>query len=294
MVARVTSDVSNPRPPIVRPQRLVRLFPVGVGIGLFIASIVFSITNWTLEDMDAYWDAATRLRAGEPLYREYADPTVANVYRYAPWFAFLWVPLTFLPKMVVATGWSVLLLAAVGAVLLPLVRDRTPAALAAAGLLGSFLLTIASVGNVHPLLIAALVFGLDRRSGPLWIAATASLKAVPIVFVLVYAARREWARVIATGVLTLLLIAPMLLFDLSHYPTDPGELSYSFYNRLPVLWAASTAVLVGIAVLVAARRSRFAWLGMSIAVVAALPRTFGYDFTFVLAGLAGAERRKTR
>ncbi|MGH2385582.1 MAG: hypothetical protein ACRDGB_11120, partial [Candidatus Limnocylindria bacterium] len=67
---------------------------VAVIISLYVlaAGILYSIGNWTLEDMDAYWDAAVRLRAGEPLYREYADATAANVYRYAPWFAFAWIP----------------------------------------------------------------------------------------------------------------------------------------------------------------------------------------------------------
>lgn len=252
------------------------------------------MSNWTLEDMDAYWDAAMRLRMGEPLYREYADTTVANVYRYAPWFAFAWIPLTFLPKTLVGVMWSLVLLAACAGALWPLVRQRSPASLAAAALLGSFLLTIASVGNVHPLLIVALVLGLERRSGPLWIAVTASLKAVPVLFVLVYVARREWGRVLATSILSVVLIGPMLVFDLSHYPTDPGELSYSFYNRIPIVWASSTALQVAIAIWLSARRSAFGWLAMSVAVIAALPRTFGYDFSFVLAGLARSDRRDSQ
>ncbi|MGH2385326.1 MAG: glycosyltransferase 87 family protein, partial [Candidatus Limnocylindria bacterium] len=249
------------------------------------------IGNWTLEDMDAYWDAAVRLRAGEPLYREYADATAANVYRYAPWFAFAWIPLTFLPKAVVGVLWSLVLLMACGASLWPLLRARSMASVAAAGVLGSLLLTISAVGNVHALVIVALVFGIEHRSGALWIAVAASLKAVPILFVLVYAARRQWGRVLVTGILTVVLIGPMLFFDLTHYPTNPGDAGYSFFTSFPILWAAAATTLVGLGVLLAARRSPHAWLAMSVAVVAALPRIFGYDFSFVLAGLAGSGRR---
>jgi hypothetical protein len=269
---------------------------IAVTISLYVlaAGVLQSIGNWTLEDMDAYWDAAMRLRAGEPLYREYADVTVANVYRYAPWFAFAWIPLTFLPKALVGFLWSALLLAACGAVLLPLLRARSMASLAAAGLLGSFLLTISAVGNVHALIIVALVFGLEHRSGALWIATAASLKAVPILFVLVYAARRQWDRVLVTGVLSVVLIGPMLLFDLTHYPTDPGNAGYSFFSTFPILWAVAAITFVGLAVLLAARRSAYAWLAMSVAVIAALPRMFGYDFSFALAGLAAPNRRDSQ
>jgi hypothetical protein len=202
------------------------------------------------------------------------------------------VPLTYAPKAIIGFVWSVVLLAAVVASLWPLFERRTSASIAAATLLGSFLLTIASVGNVHPLLIASLVHGLERRSGPLWIAAAASLKAVPILFALVYLGRREWDKAALTLGLAILLIGPMLLFDLSHYPTDPGELSYSLYNRIPLLWVATTSVLTLIGFWLAVRRSRFAWLAISTAVVAALPRTWGYDFSFVLTGIAGRDRRE--
>ena len=275
-------------------ERVACVVAVTISLYVLAAGILYTIGNWTLEDMDAYWDAAMRLRAGEPLYREYADASAANVYRYAPWFAFAWVPLTLLPKAVVGVLWSALLLAASGAVLWPLLRARSMASLAAAGLLGSFLLTISAVGNVHALMIVALVFGMEHRSGALWIAAAASLKAVPILFVLVYAARRQWGRVLVTGILTLVLIGPMVFFDLTNYPTDPGDAGYSFFTSLPILWAAAATCLVGMAVLLAARRSAYAWLAMSVAVVAALPRTFGYDFSFVLAGLAGSHRRDSQ
>ena len=77
-------------------------------------------------------------------------------------------------------------------------------------------------GNVQPLLVLMLMWGVERRSGPLWVAVGASLKAVPLVLALVYAGRGEFGKAAWSLALTLILIAPMLLFDLASYPTSPG------------------------------------------------------------------------
>ena len=259
---------------------------VGIAVGYGLAQVVFSLTGWTLVDMDAYWQAGLRLREGAALYPMYADSTAAEVYRYTPWFAFAWVPLTYLPIWLVRVLWSALLLAGVGAALFPLVRQPSHASIALAALLGSLLLRIASVGNVHPLLVAALVLGVARPSGPIWVGVTASLKIVPILFAVVYAARGEWGRAAVSAVVAAVLVAPTFLFDLSNYPADPGELSFSLYNRIPVAWAALALGLVALAALVARRRSAYSWLAMAVAALAALPRTFAYDFTFLLVGTA--------
>jgi alpha-1,2-mannosyltransferase len=265
---------------------MLRMVAVGIALGLGLAQVIFSLSGWTLEDMNAYWDAALRLREGAALYPAYADPTAADVYRYTPWFAFAWLPLTFLPIGVVRVLWSVALLAGVGAALLPLLRRPTYASIALAAILGSLLLRIASVGNVHPLLIAALVLGVARPSGPMWVGVAASLKVVPILFAVTYAARGEWRRAAASLIVAAVLVAPTFLFDLSRYPADPGELSFSLYNRIPIAWAALAGGLVAFAAFLAWRRSAHAWLAMAIAALVALPRTFAYDFTFLLVGTA--------
>jgi hypothetical protein len=273
-------------------MRMLRMVAVGIAVGYGLAHVVFSLSGWTLEDMDAYWQAGLRLREGAALYAAYADPTAAEVYRYTPWFAFAWVPLTYLPIGVVRVLWSALLLAGAGAALLPLVRRPSQASIALAALLGSLLLRIASVGNVHPLIIAALVLGVARPSGPFWVGIAASLKVVPILFALVYAAQGEWRRAAMSLAVAAVLVAPTFLFDLTDYPADPGELSFSLYNRIPIAWAALAGGLVAFAAVLAQRRSAYAWLAMALAALAALPRTFAYDFTFLLVGMAG--RRSDR
>lgn len=267
------------------PRLLVRgsmLFVLAIFIGEGIAHLVFAIGNWSLEDMDAYWAAGMRLRDGEPLYA-FFHPNSNEVIRYAPWFAYAWIPLTYLPRGLVEVGWGTILVVASAGAVAPLLRRPTPAALALAGLLGPFLVWTASRGNLHPLLIVALVHGVERRSGPVWIALAASLKAVPILFVLVYAGRRQWGRVALTVALTAILTGHMLLFDLSNFASDPGG-SQSLLFISPLVWAAVAGLGLAFAVIAAMLRSRYAWLGSATAAMTVLPRFFLYDLTYLLVG----------
>ena len=80
------------------------------------------------------------------------------------------------------------------------------------------------------------MWGVERRSGPIWIALGASLKAVPLALALVYAGRGEWRKAAVAAGLTALLVAPMLLFDLSGYSTDPGPNQNSLAGVSPFLF----------------------------------------------------------
>jgi hypothetical protein len=263
--------VSSCRTALTLPQvRWGVALPLAVGIGLSVACLVWAASLPQVLGLDAYWQAALRVRAGEPLYLDFGDPNATLAYRYAPWFAWLWVPLTFLPQPIVYTAWRVLLF---GAVAWVVTRPQNPWVLALAG---PFLAFYAWGGNVHPLVIAGLLYGVERRSGPLWIALAASLKAVPILFTLVYIGRRQWLRALATLAVTAVLIAPMALNDLSSFQGDPGPSIGLYYQVGTPAWAA---VAVAAAVLVLIRPT---WLMAGIAVVAALPRLLLYDFAFLL------------
>lgn len=180
-------------------------------------------THWYFEDAGAYWEAALRLRAGEPLYVDHLiDP---ELYRYAPWFAFAWVPLTFLPEPLVMAAWAGVLLVAAGWLVWP--DWRNPVHVALSLLIYPDLLRVTSTGNVQPLLLALIAATLLTRWGPWVLGITASLKVFPLAFALYYG--RRWSRyAIAFGTAGV-LIAPMLLFDLSGYPPrdliSPGMLS---------------------------------------------------------------------
>jgi hypothetical protein len=254
---------------------------VVIAIGFF--NLYQAAIHWTLSDAAAYWNAALRLREGGELYPVLANVDASEVYRYAPWFAWLAVPFTFLPVQVAGAIWSVLLLGGSALALVPLVRARAWLAVA---LFGPILVGISAVGNVHPLLIAPLAWTLERRSGPLWVGVAASLKVFPIIFALVYLGRRQWpAAAIAVGV-TGLLWAPALLYDLSGYATEPGQAASLI--SVPVLWAVVIGAGIGITLRLAG--GRFGWLAAATTLVLALPRLFVYDVTYLMAGVQARDR----
>jgi hypothetical protein len=229
-----------------------------------------------LSDMNAYWDAALRLRQGEPLYPPLFDTQSADVYRYAPWFAFVWVPLTFLPYPIVGGIW---VLASLGAAAYVVLRVQN---VVVALFLGPVLVQVALIGNVHILLLAGLLWGLERRSGPAWIALAASLKAFPLLLALVYVGRGEWRRVGFTLLITALLVLPILAFDLSAYPfSDGGGVDHHY--GLP--WPWMPAVLVVTALVLA--RSKYGWLIAATTIVFASPGAQPYHLTYPLLGLTG-------
>ena len=268
--------------------RLLPLCVVALVAGLSIVHIAYMLTMVHGSDVDAYWGAAMRLREGSTLYPAFAHEDANEVYRYAPWFAWLWVPLTYLPRGIVTVAWTCLLVAASALALLPL-WGRTPARLALLALLGAQLVIVSLYGNVHALVLAPLVWFIDRRSGPLWIAIATSLKAAPLLLVLAYVGRRQWGRAALTIGLTALLLAPMLLYDLTNYTTNPGY-NWGLFALSPALWLAALALAAGTAVAVA--RSQYGWLGSGVATVAAFPRLLGYDMTFLLVGLGDQPRKE--
>ena len=248
--------------------------------------------NWRFEDVRAYWEAALRLREGLPLYGGTDDPNSYGVFRYAPWFAYLWVPLTYLPPTAAELLWGALLAGSSLAVLIALVRLRTAAAVALALLLLPMFHSLVQVGNVQPLLVATLAFGVSRRGGPLWIAAAASLKATPILYALVYVARRQWTRVAVTMLAAAVLLAPMLFADLGQYQTDPGASFSLYYYVSPLAWAVAAGAAILLAAWLAWRRSDWVWVAASVAVALAAPRTHATYATFLVVGLlVGAQDR---
>jgi hypothetical protein len=276
----IVSASTSPRAgrPAFSRVRLARTVALAVILAIGIVNLYWAVAGWTLSDAAAYWNAAMRLRDGGQLYPVLANVDASDVYRYAPWFAWAAIPVTYLPMQVAGALWSLVLLAASGWALLPLVRARAWLLLA---LFAPILVGISAVGNVQALIVAALVHGLERRSGPLWIALAASLKLTPLAFALVYAGRREWTRFVAACALTGLLWAPALLYDLRGYATEAGQAASLF--AVPVLYVGVVAIAIGVTLALA--RARLGWLAASTTVVLALPRLFVYDVSFLMASL---------
>jgi len=272
--------------------RLAQIIALALCITAGLAFAVANLFSWELEDAEAYWNAALRLRQGADLYVPVTADDEVLAYRYAPWLAWVWVPLTYLPKPLVQVAWSVALLSAVIIALAPLARARTTAAICLLFLLGGILVRTASTGNVHAVMVAALVWGVPRRSGPVWIAAAASLKIVPVLYALVFLGRREWLRFVTTFVLTGVLWLPVLLYDLDEYPAEAG-VSLSLLSIVgPVWWGLIAAAVALVAVGLA--RTRYAWLAASTAVIAAIPRLLLYDLTYLLVWQDRGSPKRTR
>jgi hypothetical protein len=247
-----------------------------IGIGIF--NLYHAVIGWTLADASAYWNAAWRIREGVPLYPPLTNLEASDVYRYAPWFAWATVPFTQLPQAVAGALWSIILVLASLAALLPLIRERAWLLVA---LFGPILIGISANGNVQALLIAVLVHGVERRSGPIWIALAASLKVFPVLLALTYAGRGEWRRFAFAIVLTGILWLPSLLYDLRYYPSNPGRVGALF--ELPVLYVP--VVITALAATLVLAQTRLAWLSASTSLALALPRLFVYDCTYLMVGL---------
>jgi len=264
--------------------RLARTVALAVIIGIGIFNLYQAAANWTLSDATAYWNAALRLRDGDLLYPLVTNVDGPEVYRYAPWFAWVAVPVTFLPLQLAGVLWSVVLLLASAVALVPLASARAWLLVA---LFAPTLVGISAVGNVQPLLVAALVWGVRGRGGPLAIGAAASLKIFPILFAAVYLGRGQWVRAALSVAVAGALWAPALLYDLSGYVTEPGQAESII--AVPMLWAVVVGAGIGLTLRLA--RTRFAWLTAATTVAVSLPRLLLYDVTYLMVGAVPDTRR---
>jgi len=277
------------------PAQLARRLPRNLVVAILLGYLGYTLASWFMvwnpADGGAYYDAANRLTHGEPLYPP-VDPEAHEVFRYAPWFAVAWIPLTLLPRDLALHAWSLAMLACAAAAVWPLLRQPTWARVALAALVGQTLVETAMFGNAHPLVVALLVWTARRRSFPAWVGVAASIKLVPLAFAPVWAARRQWVRVAAALGVAALLFAPTLLFDLSSYPTNPGTGLLSLYATSPALWAAVALSCLVATVWLAARQSPYAWVAAALLMFLGPPRvvTSYLGFLLVAVELAAKER----
>jgi len=242
------------------------------------------ITNWDLLDMSAYSDAAMRIRAGEVLYG--GDVHLNSAYRYAPWFAYAWVPLSYLPDTIVRVGWSMLLLLGAAMSVRPLLRATKASALLLI-LFVPLMFGSASGGNVQPLMIGVLVWGLSTRWGWLAVGFAASLKLIPLAFCAVFIAERRWWQAVGAVALTAVLWAPLFWL-----PIEPVTFDTGLARLLPTpLWFIIPALGGAVALTFAARRARHTALAAAVAAILALPRLFIYEIAVLLPAIPQSQRR---
>lgn len=270
-----------------RVQRIARFIATGVVFGWLAYTLASWFLAWNPADARAYYLAAERLRDGEPLYVA-MHPDAHEVFRYAPWFAVAFVPLTFLPMDVAIHAWSVAMLACALLAVIPVLRLGGRAAVVVSALLGALLAETAMFGNAHPLVVALLSWTISRPSAPWWLGVATSIKLVPIGFVVPWLRLRPLRdTVVALGV-SILLFAPMLLFDLSGYVTSPGTGLMSVYAASPVLWAVVATVAIGGLIWLAARGSPYAYVAAAVAMFVVPPRVSTAYLAFLLPAVVAA------
>jgi hypothetical protein len=252
-------------------ERVARTVVLAVSLAWLAYVLASWFLVWDPADAGAYYDAAARLRDGRPLYQP-MNPEAHEVYRYAPWFAYAWIPVTVLPRDVALHAWSLLMLVASVVAVWPIVRLGTVAAVSLAALLGAFLAETAMFGNAHPAVVALMVVTATRRSFPIWLGVAASIKLVPIAFVLVWLGRRQWGPALVALVTVGILWLHAAFFDLGGYVTDPGTGLLSLYAVSPVLWIGVAVTATGLAVVMAASWSRYSWIATAALAFIGPPR----------------------
>lgn len=265
------------------PLNLRRNWPKAVAITVLLAvgvnHVVEAVADWHLHDLHVYADAAERLLAGDELYGGDVNPL--NAYRYAPWFAYAFIPLALLPDPVLWVGWSILLLAGSIAALWGLGYSFEGRVLLLA--FAPILFAISAGGNVQALMVAGLAWGLSTKWGWLAVGLAASLKIVPIAFVAVFIAQRRWRQAIASAAVAGLLWLPILAFRVDPVTWDAG-----LARTLPTpVWLVQAALAAGATLWLAWRRSPLTTLAAGTAAVLALPRLFIYEATMLIPATRG-------
>jgi hypothetical protein len=268
-------------------ERVARLVAMAVAI-LGVLLLIGAAMNGNVQpDADAYYHAAERLRAGQALYGgPRGDET--EIYRYAPWFAFAWVPLTYFGYDVALLIWRASLLFATLVAVWPLIRRPTPASVTLAVLLGGLLVSNLPAANVTPLIVGMLAAGLRTRVGPVILGLAASLKLFPIVFVAGYMAERRWlAAAVAIGVMSMLWLN-ILAFDILLYTQIGGPSFYvggvSLYAVSPLIWVAVAGTFALLILRLIVTRSPWTWLAAAAFIPVAVPRVWLPDAGYLLAG----------
>jgi hypothetical protein len=248
---------------------------LGIAVAIAIAYLLYrDIFNVERAgaDMDAYWNAALRLREGLPLYPPLDDVDASSVFRYPAWFAFAWIPLTLLPKVVASVAWIAAMLVASAAALVPAMRSGSTAGLVLSVLMAPILLEGAWLGNVEPLLVAALIWGMGTRLEPAAIALAAATKLTPIAFIAIPLARRDLFRAgMATGLTGALTIPTLLAGGAAGYPVDVGG-TLSLWSLSPLAWVLGAIASAAVLVQLTRRRSPYLTLGAAVASLAIVPR----------------------
>lgn len=265
-----------------------------LGLGL----LWFHLTTDPLIDVHAYYDAARRLNAGQPLYLPNGDPTRPTFYFYPPLLAIVMRPFAGLPFHVFALGWACVVVASFVSLVRNVGGGRR--SLIALGLLGMPIAWALSVGQAHVPMTLLMALG-----QPWSVALAANFKIFPILVGVWWLGRRDfqavgalvaWMAILAVIQFILEPAASIAYFSSVGFHQVAGVQNLSPYAISPILWAVLMAV-GGIAALVLAP-TRWGWAAAVTLATLASPRLLVYMLTGLLAAVrepptadAGSEGR---
>jgi hypothetical protein len=278
-----------------RRARLVRIANLGLfalavlGAAGGVAVAWMHVVGDPLADARPYYDAASRLNAGLPLYPAGVDPNHNQIYLYPPLFAVLLRPFALLPYAAFAFLWE---LAVVGSfvALLRYLGVRRRSTWIAVGMLGIPIGWALSIAQAHVPMTLLLAIG-----QPWSIALAANLKLFPALILLYWLGRREWQSAAAFLIWAVLLVVAQLILEpggtIAYVKQlgveqlgDAGVLrNISPYTISPVLWLV--LLFIGAATTIVAARYRWGWATAVGFATLAPPRLLVYMLTGLLAAL---------
>ena len=263
---------------------LFGLAVLGAAAGIAVAWM--HVMSDPLADAHAYYGAASRLNAGQPLYPPGIDPSSNQIYLYPPMLAVLLRPLALLPFAWFALVWELVIVASF-VLLLRHLGFRRRSTWIAVGLLGVPIGWALSVAQAHIPMTLLIALG-----QPWSIALAANLKLFPVLIALWWIGRRDFESFIAFAVWTLLLVLGQIVLE------APG--TFAFFQSVgfaqlgevrnispfvisPLAWIA--LVMVGGLVVVLTARTRWGWpLAVTLATLAP-PRLLVYMLTSLIAAI---------
>ena len=184
-------------------QRILLIALAAIGASLL---LVVAVNEWPVPaDEHAYWLAAQRLLAGQPLYDVTATTTTPYAFWYPPIVAQVLAPIVaVVPSAVFGWGWIVLMLGC-----LWWLAGRSLLVALAMCAFPPIAVEFAS-RNVHLIIAVLLVLGLRRWGG--WFAVGAAIKLAPVLGIPYLALRgRSHEAVVATAVGAGLLLGSLVL-----------------------------------------------------------------------------------
>jgi hypothetical protein len=249
--------------------------------------LVHHLTTDPLVDVHAYYEAAQRLNAGQPLYAASGDVNSPHYYFYPPLLAILFRPLALLPFDAAAAIWEVIVLASFGLTLGLLGLRRRRTWIAVAILFGPIAWTL-SVGQAQSVVTLLLTIG-----NPAAVAFAGQLKIFPALVALFWLGRREWRNLGKFVGWSIALIAFQLVVEPAGsiaflQNTNLGLVgqvnNLSPYAISPILWLV--LAVGGLALTLKLAPTRAGWATAVTYSVLVVPRLLEYMLMALLAALA--------